>query len=347
MKTKICLITSVICYTSFVFSQDIHFSQFYMSPLTQNPGMAGVDDDLEAIINYKDQWRSVATPYKTIAASVDARLNKKKIKDGFWAGGLNFFSDRAGDAKMGITQINLSVACHLSITKYHTLGIGLQGGYAQRSINYNSLQWASQYDPNSGYNSSLASGESMTLPSFFYGDFAAGVVWSFNNTSGLIHTQDNHDLKANIGVSVFHFKQKYSFYKTSEEKLYPKFVLHGNALISLPNTNVAIVPGLIYYRQGPSQEIYIGSLIRYKLQQDSKFTGIKKGAALNIGGYYRMKDGVTASFLLEYSSYAIGISYDFNTSKLRTASTGRGGIEISLRYVTPNPFQQKRMASFN
>ncbi len=166
----------------------------------------------------------------------------------------------------------------------------------------------------------------------------AGVVWSYNNTSGARNVVDNHDFKANLGVSVFHPQQpKYSFYKDNE-KLYTRFVVHGNALVSVPNTNMAFVPGFMYYRQGPAQEIYAGTLIRYKLQQDSKYTGNKKGAAISIGAFLRAKDAVVAAFLLEYSSYAMGVSYDLNTSGLRAVSTGRGGIEISLRWVTPNPF---------
>jgi len=35
----------------------------------------------------------------------------------------------------------------------------------------------------------------------------------------------------------------------------------------------------------------------------------------------------------------MGISYDVNVSSLKTASNGQGGIELSLRYMSPNPFR--------
>jgi hypothetical protein len=41
---------------------------------------------------------------------------------------------------------------------------------------------------------------------------------------------------------------------------------------------------------------------------------------------------------MEYANYAIGFSYDINTSGLQTASNARGGMEITLRFVNPNPF---------
>lgn len=104
---------------------------------------------------------------------------------------------------------------------------------------------------------------------------------------------------------------------------------------------MALAPGFFYYRQGAVQEIYAGGMIRYKLKQDSKYTGLQKGAAISVGGFIRARDALVATMLFEYSQYAIGLSYDVNTSLLRTASNGRGGFEISLRFVNPNPFLYK------
>src|SRR5688500_6785188 len=83
--------------SSEVCAQDVHFSQFWMTPLLQNPGLAGANYDLQAILNYKDQWSSVASPYKTFDLSFDMKFNQKKPKKGFLAGGINVFSDKAGD----------------------------------------------------------------------------------------------------------------------------------------------------------------------------------------------------------------------------------------------------------
>jgi type IX secretion system PorP/SprF family membrane protein len=319
-------------------AQDIHFSQFYMSPLTQNPALTGAEHELQAVLNYKNQWASVADPYTTIAGSFDMRLGKSKGNKGFWAVGINFYSDKAGDAQLGTAQANLSVAYHVWLAQYSTLGGGLQLGYAQRSINYSALQWGNQYDGTT-YNAALPTGEPTSVSnSVSYIDGSAGINWNYDNTSGGINVTDNHDLKADVGFAVFHVNQpKYSFY-TSSEKLYMRYVFHGNGLISLQNSNLALAPGFVMYLQGGAYEIYLGSLVRFKLKQDSKYTGIMKSAALSIGAYYRTKDALVAAMLLEYSNYAFGISYDINTSTLTTASNGRGGMEVSLRYVLPNPF---------
>lgn len=320
--------------------QDIHFSQFYMAPLAQNPALAGYNHDYQAILNYKTQWQSVPSPYKTMAANFDMRLGKKKPNKSFWAAGVNVYSDKAGDGQMATTQANLSVVYHVRLSRYSTLGTGLQAGFQQRSISAGALQWGSQYD-GSKYNPTMMSGEVNGMVMKSFADLGGGLLWNYNNTSGERNVTDNHDLKAHLGISAFHVNQPgYSFYD-SKEKLNMKFVVHGGALISKKNSNVAYNPGFMYYRQGNLQEIYAGGMIRYKLNQDSKYTGLQKGAALSLGGFMRAKDAFIATMLFEYSSYAIGFSYDVNTSQLRVASNMRGGFEISLRYVNPNPFLYK------
>ena len=171
-------------------------------------------------------------------------------------------------------------------------------------------------------------------------DGAAGVEWTYDNTSGAINVTDNHDLKGDVGFAMFHVTQpKYSFYG-NDEKLYIRYVFHANALVSLSNSNLALAPGLIYYKQGTANEMYIGTLVRYKLHQDSKYTSLEKSSALSLGAFYRAKDAIVAAMLLEYANYAVGVSYDFNTSNLTAASSGMGGLELSLRFVMPSPFYQ-------
>jgi type IX secretion system PorP/SprF family membrane protein len=318
-------------------AQDVHFSQFYMAPLFMNPALAGAQHDIEAILNYKNQWQSVSAPFRTYAASYDMRITKSHGKKGFWAVGINAFSDDDGTAAVTTTQANLTVAYQVVVSQYSVIGAGIQGGYAQRSINPSSFQWGDQYD-GMAYNGSLPSNEPVMSNSLGYADLGAGINWSYDNTAGSINVTDNHDLKADAGFAMYHLTQpKYSFYGDNE-KLYIRYVLHGSVLFCLPNSNIGFVPGVFYAMQGPAYELYAGTLIRYKLKQDSKYTGIYKNAALYLGGYYRMADAGVISFMLEYSKFSVGISYDINTSGLNTASYGKGGLELSLRFVNPDPF---------
>ena len=46
----------------------------------------------------------------------------------------------------------------------------------------------------------------------------------------------------------------------------------------------------------------------------------------------RVKDAIIPSVMYEMGNYAAGISYDFNSSGLKSVSSGRGGYELVLRF---------------
>ena len=53
----------MIC--ALTFAQDVHFSQLSNSPLAINPAYTGLFDGYQrAIINYRSQWTSAASPLK-------------------------------------------------------------------------------------------------------------------------------------------------------------------------------------------------------------------------------------------------------------------------------------------
>jgi type IX secretion system PorP/SprF family membrane protein len=328
----------------YAFGQDVHFSQYQTQPMMQNPALVGVKFDFGVHLNYKDQWRQIGSPYKTFAASADSKLNRTQSETGYFAGGINFLSDKAGDSQMGTTQINMALAYHLKVAKYQTLGLGLMAGVGQRSIEYSFLTWGNQYD-GTNYNPDLTSGENYGADAFTHGDFAAGLVWHFNNKDGHINVTDNHDLKFNVGLSAYHLSRpKYSYLGTNH-RLNMKFVLHGDGVISIADTRYAWLPGFMVYYQGKAKELLIGTMFRVKLQQDSKYTGKKNGSAISIGGYLRARDSFTPMMLFEFHQFAVGLSYDLNISGLKPATNARGGLEISLRFTNKNPFMDGNMKS--
>jgi type IX secretion system PorP/SprF family membrane protein len=345
---RIAVILALMCGV-LVYGQDIHFSQYWTQPLAQNPALVGVNFDFAVNLNYKDQWRQIGSPYKTFGASIDSKLNKKRADNGYFAAGINFFSDKAGDSKMGTTQGNAALAYHIKVAPHNHIGLGLMAGFAQRSIEYANLTWGNQYD-GTNYNSNLGTGENFGSNAFTFADFAAGLVWSYNNTDGLINVTDNNTRKFNLGFSVYHLSRpKYSYLGT-DQRLSMRYVLHGSGIIPIANSRYAWLPGIMMYYQGKAKELLIGTMFRVKLQQDSKYTGYKNGTALSFGGYFRARDAFTPSILFEFHQFAIGLSYDLNISGLKPATNTRGGLEISLRFTNKNPFMDgkiKPISRFN
>ncbi|MGZ4033459.1 MAG: PorP/SprF family type IX secretion system membrane protein [Bacteroidia bacterium] len=323
------------------FAQDIHFSQFDETSLQLNPADAGVQHDVRVVTNYKNQWQTIGSPYKTFALSADTKLlRSKKNHLGL---GIDFFSDKAGDAKMATTQVNLSLSGIVTLNEKSVLSGGLMTGIAQRSIDLTGLQWGNQYNGLS-YDGSLPTGETTAPMSYSFVDLGAGVQYSYGTNEMYISANDAR--KVNLGVSVFHLHQPtYSFYGEKAQKLYTKIVLHGDAAIGVKNTNLVLKPSYMIFIQGPTKEITPGLAFQYILQEGSKYTGNKKPAAFTLGGYYRVQDAFIGTAKFEYSNYAIGLSYDVNLSKLKTVSKTRGGFEISLRFISPGAFGKRSTTS--
>src|SRR5687768_10232047 len=69
-------------------AQDLHFSQWFNSPLTTNPANTGFipDADYRIGANYRNQYVNVlSVPYKTISIFGDVQVLRDKMENG-WVG---------------------------------------------------------------------------------------------------------------------------------------------------------------------------------------------------------------------------------------------------------------------
>ena len=329
--------------TAILKAQDIHFSQYNENASLINPALIGQASAIKASLIYRDQWRSVTVPYKTYGAEVEARFMQKNWKKqgnhatrkfkkaaSKMAAGISFFSDLAGDGNMGTTQANLTLSSNIPVTRKSSLALGLQASYVQRKIDYTKLIWPDQYT-GTGYDQTLMSGENVSAGNFTYPDFAAGMIWSYGYTDRAIGSNDQ--FKMDVGVSVYHFNSpKLQFLAATDTRLLPKEVVHGKFLIGIENSNISLLPSYLVQFQGSQKEIIVGCLVRYAFKSDSKYTGNIQASHFGLGFDYRNSDGFVARTQYEFRNYAIGFSYDLNTSELRTASNVRGGFEVFLHF---------------
>jgi type IX secretion system PorP/SprF family membrane protein len=354
MRKGLFFIMVSMVMNTFVFSQDIHFSQYNETPSLVNPALTGSEYVMRASLNYKDQWGSVTVPYRTYGASFDMKFkasswdktnpySTKAYKKAFnrLAGGLSFFSDKAGDGAMSTNLVNLSLATFIKTGQLSMLSFGLQGGMVQRSVNFSKFIFSNQYNGTS-YDTGPAMGEDYSSRNVLYPDVAAGILWRYEKEEGAIG--DNDQLTGDVGFSINHInKPKQKLLVNSNEQLYSKFNVHGKLLVGIPHTSVAMAPSFFCQFQGSQKEILTGLMVKYYFKHDSKYTGFVKRSSGGLGVYYRNRDAVIFSFLLEMGQIAIGISYDLNTSGLAAVSTLRGGPEVTIRFNSVNRylFQKK------
>lgn len=310
----------------FYLAQDIHFSQVISSPLMLNPASSGNTDGIFRFnCNYKDQWRSVSKPYKTIFAAADYVVFRKKKSGSSLGIGLSFYNDKAGTSKFTTNQTNLMLAYNIKLNKYNFLAAGLGFGFAQKNISFDGLKWDNQFN-GIAYDANLSTGETSYSQKVSYLDFSGGLLWNV--------ISDSKD-KLSIGVSAFHLnKPNQAFSNSYRDPLDMKFIIHADAQLKIGQKNSSLAPMIVYTNQGKLNELLIGGMLKYDLGLESRYTGANKTSYVSIGALYRMKDAIIVLVNIDYKQvYKIGFSYDVNASGLTSVSKGRGGMEIHLGYT--------------
>ena len=310
-------------------AQDIHFSQYAETPSSINPALAGVTYNTRAMVNYRNQWSSIGGKFQTMGFSFDQTIKHKKLKGNYFAIAANVFKDVAGDSKLSTLNPNLGITYLQRISKKMKLSGGVQSGFFYKSVDGSNLHYDRQYD-GYNYNPNLSSGEQPVKSGITSFDLGGGVNLNYIQSDKFISAK--HAAKFDLGVSGYHYRLGKTSFLNSNEKLDTRFCAYFNGDFNIPNSVNAIMPSILYMRQGPSSEFIAGALFKFILGDPSTYTQLKKPKALSIGGYYRYRDAIIPSLLLQYNKYAIGVSYDINVSALTPASKRNGGLELMLRY---------------
>lgn len=308
-------------------AQDIHFSQFYFSPMNFNPALTGVfPQDIRVSGMYRKQWGSVPVPYMTFSGAYDTKLFHKISENGFFGAGVIFNFDKqgfgsAGGPELKLTQLTLSGSYTQRLNDNNFVTAGVQVGTINRSFGVEGLNFENQYngdifDPNS------PSREDFDKTGITFLDFSTGLNW---------HLQTDEGLSLNAGLGVFHLsKPKQNFYNQSEARLPMRYAINliGKAPLT-PIWNIHLV--VLYQKQGVYSEIVGGTAAEYKLN-----TLRGKELSVQLGTNYRYageSDAIIPNFGVNYLSWQFGFSYDINISQFKEATNGNGGPEIALVYT--------------
>ena len=318
-----------------LYGQDVHFVQSSTIPQLINPATAGVFDGWERVsISHRQQWLSVGSPYVTSQLSADLNLFKKEngTSKGYLGIGLNFYNDVAGDAKFGTNKFSLAVNGIIQVAEDQTASVAIEVGGAQRSGDVNKLDWGNQFNGQDGFDSQIASNEA-NISSFIYPDFGAGVFYRFNGHKSTFLREEIQNFYA--GASYFHFSQPVLKYGNgAADSLYSKMVFHGGMLMDIPGSKVTLAPSFAYFQQNKFKEILSTLLVKFRIHEGTRYTGIYSESYFSIGATYRTSDAIVPQIQLERGNYKLGLSYELTTSKLNNAA--QGGFEVSFQWANIN-----------
>jgi type IX secretion system PorP/SprF family membrane protein len=314
---------TLLSATDLTRAQDIHFSQFYETPLLRNPALAGVfTGDYRIQTLFRDQWNSFTNAYRTGSLSGEYKWSVGKGDD-YLTTGMEIFYDKAGTAALTTTEAMPALNYHKSLSneKPMYLAIGFMGGIVQKTLDLSKVTTNNQYN-GTAYDPALPTGETILNPNIHYLDGALGI--SFNTAYGA----DNKNTLY-LGAAYFHLNRpRNSFYTDPTVELDPKIVFSGGVHVIIGDY-LGYTIQADYSRQGPAQETIGGVMVSYKLGDNLE----KSDYVFNLGAYIRWGDAIIPVIKLESNAFTIGLSYDVNISTLQTASEGRGGFELSLSYI--------------
>lgn len=307
---------SIFCFTAK--SQDIHFSQFFETPLLRNPSLAGIfTGDVRVQAVYRDQWNSVTNAYKTGSVNAEIKMPIGKGND-FITTGMQIMYDKAGTIGWTSTHVLPALNYHksLSAEKNSYLSLGFMGGMIQRRFDPSKVTTNTQYD-NGGI------GENFANSQFTYWDGSVGMSYNSN----LAYNPDNNFF---IGAAYHHLnKPNQSFFlRNAIIELQPKLVFSGGLKLGVSeNAYMTILAD--HSIQGGFSETIAGLMYGLKLGEDPD----NPAYTIHAGGFVRWNDALIPVIKLDYSPFSFALSYDANISKLKPSSYGRGGFEISVSYL--------------
>lgn len=297
--------------------QDIHFSQFYQSPLLRNPALAGLfDGDIRVQGVYRDQWNSVTKAYRTGSLNAEYKLPVGQGDD-YLTVGLQSYFDRAGTVSYTKLMFYPAINFHKSISVERNMYIsaGFMGGWVQHSIDLTKVTTNSTYE-------GMGINENITDPTYAYLDGSTGI--SFNT-----QIKDDPENNLYLGVAYHHFNRPgNSFYRNKNIQLSPKWVFSGGLKLNVGEYSFVEIQG-DHYHQGAFKQTILGAMYGLKIgpyPDEPDYT-------LSLGTFMRLQDALIPVLKLEYPPYAISFSYDANVSKLKPSSLGRGGFEMSISFT--------------
>ena len=310
---------------------DVVYSQANVSTISFNPATAGIFyGGYRLTSNYRTAWTTVGNPFTTTQVSFDMPVHDNIWENDFIAAGFTVTSDVAGASGYTNNTVLLlgSYGKALDAREHHFFSVGFSGGVSQKSVTYQSLNWESQFD-RIGFNQGLPTGEIYIDENANSGsqamhlDFGLGVNYVYNNESTML-------LRA--GVSIEHVNAPTYEFFGDPLQVYERVNMHVDLRAKPRGSTLSFWPKAMYTIQGPHRVLFFGSDLHYLLQEAGNITGHVKEISFSIGPYYRYKEGMSIHTRFQVGGLHVGLAYDFNLNKLRTASNKLGGPELLLYY---------------
>jgi type IX secretion system PorP/SprF family membrane protein len=320
MTNKIihCIAVLMVAGWQIVSAQDLHFSQYFNSPLLVNPANTGFipDGDYRVGINYRKQWASIINnPYKTMSAFGDAQLFGDRLENGWVGIGGSLLKDVAGSGNLTSTRAFGSIAYHQALGLGSLLSAGFNVGWTSKRVDFTKLTFDNQWN-GKFFDLAAPSGESFITNQVNYLSLQAGINYAYF---------PNENTYLNVGFSASNINRPRETFFAQENvdtRIDRRYTLFLNG--SFRASDAWIVNPNVYVSRMSTAMEYVAGV---NAQRDLSGDGTTQ---LIVGAYYRVKDAVIPMVGFQQSGYKLTFSYDATTSSLSKYNASRGAYEVSI-----------------
>ena len=303
-------------------SQDLHYSQFYNSPLNVNPAKTGIfNGDKRVNLSYRSQWRSVPVPWTTFSGSFDRKFYPKYNDSHFFSAGVLFNYDVQGKlADINLTNINVAGSWTKVINESNLFTVGALIGYATRGFDSNSLtfdrQWDGvEFDPN------LSTGEVFDTERLSFFETGLGLNYRW---------QKSKRTKLDLGIGGYHIVEPNVAYNNDDNiKLPRRITLTGVGSFELTNKFDIQLNGLTQF-QGDYSEVILSALGKFHVNQNRG-----KELEFHVGIGWRSGKSLFPIVALQHRQFYVSLNYDVDLTDFGSTHDQRRptSTEIHFNYI--------------
>ena len=314
-RILIFLTTTGICVNAH--AQDLHFSQYFNSPLLVNPANTGFipEGDYRLGVNYRKQWANLGNPYRTFSVFGDGQIFGDRFENGWIGIGGALLNDVAGTGNLTTTRAFGSIAYHQAMGINSLLSAGFNVGWVSKNIDFSKLTFDNQWN-GKFFDISAPSNESFISNQVNYFTLQAGVNYAY---------YPSEDAYMNMGISVSNINRpRESFFSPSivDARLATRTTFFLNGSFRAADAWI-INPNMYISNMTSVWEVVAGGSAQRKLNEDGSTQVI-------LGGYYRARDAFIPLIGFQQSGFKITFTYDATISSLKDYNQSRGAYEFSI-----------------
>jgi type IX secretion system PorP/SprF family membrane protein len=313
-------------------AQDIHYTQFYNTPLTTNPALTGVFNGSYRIgAIYRNQWLAGVnnsgffnSPFQTPSISFDMPFILKN-GDAIGVGAMVLYDNAgAGSISTFTGQVSGSYIKHFGPGGRHQLSAGVQIGFTQVRLSSADQHFANQYTANA-YDQNLASGVGL-IPNVNYVNLNVGLLYFGKITDKISLYAGGTFFNTTVPKVNLVSNQ-------NKETLSLRGNISGGMDFSI-GKRFHILPSVMWQRQSNDNELNSGLGFGYDINKRTNLTLGVYNRVNDVLDAYRQADAAIAYAAFQINGAKIAVSYDVTVSKFGNNNTaGTGGLEISFIYI--------------